>query len=55
MPFEGKDYRFCTKHVNRCKNKLNPYIYSDRKAGRPTNKERNEFYKNRNHSSKDSD
>ena len=34
------DYRYCQKHINRCKFRLNPYRYSERGRGRPTNEEK---------------
>jgi len=30
---------YARKHVQRCRRRLNPYIYSDRPRGRPTNEE----------------
>ena len=32
--------QYANKHIQRCMLKLNPYRYSDRKPGRPTNRER---------------
>ena len=51
-PYCNKDlsdrtYQFVVKHVNRCSKRINPYIYSDRPAGRPTEKERLEILKKR--------
>lgn len=44
-PFCNKDLHEATpeyvkKHIRSCGCKVNPYRYSDRRAGRPTNKER---------------
>ena len=38
---------YANKHIARCGRKLNPYQYSERKAGRPTNKEVEEHMKQR--------
>lgn len=45
LDLTDEDYRFINKHLHRCANKINPYIYSDRSRGRPTNKERKELLK----------
>jgi len=38
---------YAMKHINRCSQRINPYRYSDRSAGRPSNKEKQEFMENR--------
>jgi len=42
-----EDYRYVCKHLNRCEKRINPYRYSDRQRGRPTNKERKELLRKR--------
>ncbi len=39
--------QYANKHIIRCKNRLNPYQYTDRHVGRPTNKEKREELMNR--------
>ena len=44
-PYCNKDFGdfsevFVEKHMARCQLRLNPYIYSERGRGRPSNKER---------------
>lgn len=51
-PYCNKDlsngtYQYVCKHVRRCSQKINPYRYSDRPPGRPTNMERVEILKKR--------
>jgi len=47
VDLSDETYQFVTKHVRRCSQRINPYRYSDRQRGRPTNKERAEILKKR--------
>jgi len=40
LDLTGRDYRYVAKHLARCRHRINPYVYSDRPRGRPTNKEK---------------
>ena len=42
---EGYTPEMVMKHISSCHRRINPYIYSNRKRGRPTNREREEILK----------
>ena len=48
LDLTDKDYRYISKHLHRCANKINPYIYSDRPRGRPPEKERRRLLEEQN-------
>lgn len=41
----GYSSELVLKHIASCHRRINPYIYSNRKRGRPTNREREEILK----------
>ncbi len=47
MNLNGSTYNYRVKHIRRCSQRINLYVYSDRQKGRPMNKERREILRQR--------